>query len=56
MLATCMGVGMITGSFIFPHLRSRFDNKSLVYVSSSLFFLSLLLISLCHHVIVLFIG
>ncbi|WP_068871703.1 MFS transporter [Edwardsiella tarda] len=56
LLATCMGVGMITGSFIFPHLRSRFDNKSLVYVSSSLFFLSLLLISLCHHVIVLFIG
>ncbi|MGG5413893.1 MFS transporter [Edwardsiella tarda] len=56
LLATCMGAGMITGSFIFPHLRSRFDNKSLVYVSSSLFFLSLLLISLCHHVIVLFIG
>lgn len=56
LLATSMGAGVITGSFIFPHLRSRFDNKSLVYVSSSLFFLSLLLISLCHHVIVLFIG
>lgn len=55
-LTTSMGSGVILGSLCLPYLKRVFDSKYIVYLSSTLFFLSLLLVGVYHHVVVLFIG
>lgn len=55
-LTTSMGSGVILGSLCLPYLKRVFDSKYIVYLSSTLFFLSLLVVGVYHHVVVLFIG
>ncbi|MDY4385708.1 MFS transporter [Pectobacterium aroidearum] len=56
LLATSMGLGVICGSFIYPFACKVIDSKNLVYVSSFLFFLALLMIGTFHNVAFVFAG
>lgn len=55
-LTTSMGGGVIFGSLCLPYVKRFFDSKCIVYISSALFFLSLLLVSIYHNIMMLFIG
>lgn len=56
LLTTSMGIGVITGSLLYPFLAKKLNNKILVYVSSVLFFVALLCVSVFHNVAAVFLG
>lgn len=56
LLTSSMGVGVIVGSFCYPLASKLLNNKKIVYLSSIVFFCSLLMISAIHSAIFIFIG
>lgn len=56
LLTTSMGIGVITGSLLYPLLVEKLGNKIIVYMSSILFFVDLLCVSIFHDVIMVFLG
>lgn len=56
LLASSMGMGVIVGSFLYPITSQAIDKKLMVYSSSMIFFLAILLVSCIHNAFVIFLG
>lgn len=56
LLTSSMGGGVIVGSMLYPHAQDKISKITMVYLSSFIFFLSMLIISLMHNAFFIFLG